>query len=137
MTGGGDLALATRGLRKSYGSRRALDGLDLSVPSGVVLTINPGTTVKFTALNDDQGGGDNTSRSELIVQGIEGLLSNVIGLPVDIARSRLVWVDFALADMLMDKMREAGMTGPVPLFNMSIQGDTAQLDISFTLNQTP
>jgi ABC-2 type transport system ATP-binding protein len=30
------LALATRGLRKSYGSRTALAGLDLSVPSGVV-----------------------------------------------------------------------------------------------------
>ena len=30
------LALATRGLRKSYGSRLALDGLDLSVPAGVV-----------------------------------------------------------------------------------------------------
>ena len=31
-----DLALATRGLRKRYGSRLALAGLDLSVPSGVV-----------------------------------------------------------------------------------------------------
>jgi ABC-2 type transport system ATP-binding protein len=30
------LALATRGLSKSYGSRRALNGLDLSVPTGVV-----------------------------------------------------------------------------------------------------
>ena len=30
------LALATRGLRKKYGSRLALDGLDLSVPTGVV-----------------------------------------------------------------------------------------------------
>jgi ABC-2 type transport system ATP-binding protein len=30
------LALATRDLRKSYGSRLALDGLDLSVPNGVV-----------------------------------------------------------------------------------------------------
>ncbi|TMB57246.1 MAG: ATP-binding cassette domain-containing protein, partial [Chloroflexi bacterium] len=30
------MALATRNLRKSYGSRLALDGLDLSVPSGVV-----------------------------------------------------------------------------------------------------
>ncbi len=30
------LALATRGLTKSYGSRRALNGLDLSVPAGVV-----------------------------------------------------------------------------------------------------
>jgi ABC-2 type transport system ATP-binding protein len=31
-----DLALATRQLRKRYGTRLALDGLDLSVPSGVV-----------------------------------------------------------------------------------------------------
>jgi ABC-2 type transport system ATP-binding protein len=31
-----DLALATRDLKKRYGSRQALDGLDLSVPSGVV-----------------------------------------------------------------------------------------------------
>lgn len=36
MTSTGALALATRGLRKSYGTRVALDGLDLSVPSGVV-----------------------------------------------------------------------------------------------------
>ncbi len=33
---GSSLALATGGLRKSYGSRLALDGLDLSVPTGVV-----------------------------------------------------------------------------------------------------
>jgi ABC-2 type transport system ATP-binding protein len=33
---GSSLALATIGLRKSYGSRLALDGLDLSVPTGVV-----------------------------------------------------------------------------------------------------
>jgi len=32
----GTLALATRGLRKKYGTRTALDGLDLSVPNGVV-----------------------------------------------------------------------------------------------------
>ncbi len=36
MSSPGALALATRGLRKSYGSRLALDGLDLSVPRGVV-----------------------------------------------------------------------------------------------------
>ena len=36
MASPGTLALATRGLGKSYGSRLALDGLDLSVPSGVV-----------------------------------------------------------------------------------------------------
>jgi ABC-2 type transport system ATP-binding protein len=34
--GRGGLALATHGLRKAYGSHRALDGLDLAVPSGVV-----------------------------------------------------------------------------------------------------
>jgi ABC-2 type transport system ATP-binding protein len=36
VTSPGTLALATRGLRKSYGKRLALDGLDLSVPEGVV-----------------------------------------------------------------------------------------------------
>jgi ABC-2 type transport system ATP-binding protein len=36
MSGTEGLALATRGLRKNYGSRHALDGLDLSVPEGVV-----------------------------------------------------------------------------------------------------
>jgi ABC-2 type transport system ATP-binding protein len=36
MSGMDGLALATRGLRKKYGSRLALDGLDLSVPTGVV-----------------------------------------------------------------------------------------------------
>jgi ABC-2 type transport system ATP-binding protein len=36
MTTGAELALATRAVRKSYGSRLALDGLDLSVPTGVV-----------------------------------------------------------------------------------------------------
>ena len=36
MTSLDGLALATRGLRKSYGKRLALDGLDLSVPNGVV-----------------------------------------------------------------------------------------------------
>jgi ABC-type multidrug transport system ATPase subunit len=36
MTGAGELALATHSLRKSYGNRRALDGLDLRVPAGIV-----------------------------------------------------------------------------------------------------
>jgi ABC-2 type transport system ATP-binding protein len=36
VTSPGTLALATRGLRKSYGKRLALDGLDLSVPAGMV-----------------------------------------------------------------------------------------------------
>ena len=42
---------------------------DVIVPSGVSLTINPGTTIQFQALNDDQSGGENTSRIELIVKG--------------------------------------------------------------------
>jgi ABC-2 type transport system ATP-binding protein len=36
VTTPGELAIATRGLVKRYGSRTALDGLDLTVPSGVV-----------------------------------------------------------------------------------------------------
>ncbi len=36
IAGNDELALATRGLVKRYGSRTALDGLDLTVPSGVV-----------------------------------------------------------------------------------------------------
>ena len=36
MTAEPDAALAVRGLRKRYGSRQALDGLDLTVPAGVV-----------------------------------------------------------------------------------------------------
>jgi len=36
MTNQTDLALSTRALKKRYGARQALDGLDLSVPSGVV-----------------------------------------------------------------------------------------------------
>jgi len=36
LSGTDGLALATRGLRKTYGSRHALDGLALSVPTGVV-----------------------------------------------------------------------------------------------------
>ncbi|HSW41107.1 MAG TPA: ATP-binding cassette domain-containing protein, partial [Patescibacteria group bacterium] len=36
MTGADGFALATRGLRKSYGTQVALAGLDLSVPRGTV-----------------------------------------------------------------------------------------------------
>lgn len=36
MSAPSEWALVTRGLRKDYGSRRALDGLDLTVPCGVV-----------------------------------------------------------------------------------------------------
>ncbi|MEK6775685.1 MAG: right-handed parallel beta-helix repeat-containing protein, partial [bacterium] len=42
---------------------------DVTVPAGVTLTLNAGTTIAFPALTDDQNGGANTSRSELIVNG--------------------------------------------------------------------
>ena len=43
---------------------------DITVPDGVTLTIEPGTQVRAMALNDDQGGGTDTSRIELIVNGV-------------------------------------------------------------------
>ena len=42
---------------------------DVTVPSGVTLTIEPGARVLFSALSDDQSGGNNVDRSELIVEG--------------------------------------------------------------------
>jgi len=42
---------------------------DITVPAGVTLTVEPGAVVRFRALNDDQGGGSEASRPELIVSG--------------------------------------------------------------------
>ncbi|HEY6000332.1 MAG TPA: right-handed parallel beta-helix repeat-containing protein, partial [bacterium] len=42
---------------------------DVTVPPGVTLTIAPGTTVIFPSQRDDQAGGANPARAELIVQG--------------------------------------------------------------------
>ncbi len=42
---------------------------DVTVPAGTTLTLSPGTTVRFTALSDDQAGGENSDRSELIING--------------------------------------------------------------------
>ncbi|RLF30543.1 MAG: hypothetical protein DRM98_06595, partial [Thermoplasmata archaeon] len=42
---------------------------DVTVPEGVALTIEPGTEVRFTALSDDQHGGEDSDRCELIVHG--------------------------------------------------------------------
>ena len=51
MSGTDGLALATRGLRKRYGSRLALNGLDLSVPTGVVYGfLGPNGAGKTTTL---------------------------------------------------------------------------------------
>ena len=58
----------------------------------------------------------------LVEHGFNSATPNIPSNPVEKVNGKLK-VDFALADMLMEKMKEAGMTGPVPLFNMSIQGD--------------
>ncbi|MCP5009068.1 MAG: hypothetical protein GY942_03715, partial [Aestuariibacter sp.] len=42
---------------------------DVTVPSGVTLTIDPGAVVSFSALSDDQGGGSDSARTELVVEG--------------------------------------------------------------------
>lgn len=56
MSGTTGLALATRGLRKNYGPRRALDGLDLSVPEGVVYGfLGPNGAGKTTTLRTISG----------------------------------------------------------------------------------
>ena len=41
----------------------------MTVEAGITLTVDPGTTVQFQALNDDQGGGADPSRPELIIEG--------------------------------------------------------------------
>ena len=40
---------------------------DVTVPAGITLTIDAGTVVTALGLNDDQGGGGDPSRVELIV----------------------------------------------------------------------
>ncbi len=42
---------------------------DVTVPSGVTLEIDAGATIGFSALSDDQGGGDEVALSELVVEG--------------------------------------------------------------------
>ena len=42
---------------------------DLTIPDGVTLTVAEGTQVSFSANSDAVGGGDDTARSELIVEG--------------------------------------------------------------------
>jgi len=42
---------------------------DITVPEGVTLTIAASTTVQFLALNDDTAGGNDPSRTELLING--------------------------------------------------------------------
>jgi hypothetical protein len=58
----------------------------------------------------------------LVEHGFNSVTPNIPESPAERVNGKLK-VSFALADLLMEKMKEAGMTGPVPMFNMSIQGD--------------
>ncbi|MBU0962207.1 MAG: right-handed parallel beta-helix repeat-containing protein, partial [Proteobacteria bacterium] len=42
---------------------------DVTIPAGMKLTVEPGTTISFQSLSDDQSAGGDASRSELIVNG--------------------------------------------------------------------
>ena len=42
---------------------------DVVVPAGITLTLEPGTVIKFPALQDDTNGGADSSRSELAING--------------------------------------------------------------------
>ncbi|MEV7278201.1 ATP-binding cassette domain-containing protein [Streptomyces sp. NPDC093111] len=51
MTGSTDLAIAAHGLRKSYGDKLVLDGIDLAVPEGTVFSLlGPNGAGKTTAV---------------------------------------------------------------------------------------
>ena len=52
----------------SMGGPIVLTG-DITIPAGITLTIEAGTTVQFEALSDDQGSGNNASLGEFIVYG--------------------------------------------------------------------
>ena len=55
---------------------------DVTVNSGATLTISPGTTVNFDFNSDDQVGGSNTSRCELIINGGTLNASGTSGSPI-------------------------------------------------------
>jgi len=53
---------------ETWNSNVILTG-DVLVPAGIILVIEPGSTIYFTALSDDQAGGADPARTELIVEG--------------------------------------------------------------------
>jgi len=53
---------------ETWSGEMAITG-DVVVPQGVTLTIDPGAIVRFLALNDEEIGGSDGSRSELIIEG--------------------------------------------------------------------
>jgi hypothetical protein len=59
---------------------------DVTVPEGLTLSLAAGTTVRFQALSDDQGGGSDISRSELMVAG-DLLVSGGVGSEITFTSS--------------------------------------------------
>ena len=79
---------------------------DVTVPSGVSLTIAPGTTIQFQALNDDQSGGENTSRIELIVDGsltADGSSSPIVFTSTSGSKAKGDWYGIRVKDESSDK----------------------------------
>ena len=58
---------------------------DVTVSSGVTLAIEAGSSIEFAALSDDQAGGTDASRSELIIDGGSLIIQGTAGNPVALA----------------------------------------------------
>jgi len=110
MTDDRDLALAVRGLRKSYGSRRALDGLDLTVPSGVV----------YGFLGPNGAGKTTTMRLLTGLLHADGGTIEILGRPYTRADRHLLFEVGALVEIpsfypylsARSNLRELGSSGP-------------------------
>ena len=65
---------------------------DVTVPAGVTLTLEPGTRVLATPLSDEQSGGNNAERIELIVQGsLSAVGTSLAPSSLPRVRHRLRW----------------------------------------------
>jgi hypothetical protein len=97
---------------------------DVTVPDGITLTIEEGTVVKATPQSDDQFGGVDTSKIELIIGGTLDLQSSAV-LPVTFTSNRTLpdlptagdWYGIRLLDTadstvtIHDAVIEAGVRG--------------------------
>jgi ABC-2 type transport system ATP-binding protein len=105
-----DLALSIRGLRKSYGSRQALDGLDLTVPSGIV----------YGFLGPNGAGKTTTMRLLTGLLHADGGTIEILGRPFVRSNRRLLFDVGALVETpsfypylsARANLRELGASGP-------------------------
>ncbi len=107
---GRDLALSIRGLRKSYGSRQALDGLDLTVPAGIV----------YGFLGPNGAGKTTTMRLLTGLLHADGGTIEILGRPFQRRDRRLLFDVGALVETpsfypylsARGNLRELGAAGP-------------------------